>query len=118
MEDKPCCLDYYQEYNIPRIFRIANHSYSVEFKDFVEVEGEEVYGYHSNVELKIVLALKVHVEEGAIWLTSEQIKNTFWHEVFHSFNYYWNNEEDEDLAQVFANFMREFEITGVYGKDV
>ena len=41
----------------------------------------------------------------------EQIKNTFWHELFHAFNYYWDNDEDEALAQVFANFMREFEIT-------
>lgn len=38
----------------------------------------------------------------------EQIKNSFWH----AFNYYYNNkQEDESLAQVFANFMREFELT-------
>lgn len=112
MEDKSCCCDYYQEYDIPRTFRVANHYYSVEFQDFVEVEGEEVYGYHSNVELKILLALKVHIEDNkVISLTPEQVKNTFWHEVFHSFNYFWNNDEDEALAQVFANFMREFELT-------
>lgn len=46
-----------------------------------------------------------------IQLTSEQIKNTFWHELFHAFNFYWNNETDEALAQTFANFMREFELT-------
>ena len=32
-------------------------------------------------------------------------------ELFHAFNYYWNNEADEALAQTFANFMREFELT-------
>lgn len=115
---EPSCRNHYEELHIPKTFRIANHTYSVEFSDFVEVDGEEVYGYHSNMELKIMLALKVHVEDRIIWLTSEQIKNTFWHELFHAFNYFWNNDEDESLAQVFANFMREFEITGVYGKDV
>ncbi len=49
--------------------------------------------------------------ENVVSLTSEQIKNSFWHEVFHSFNFYWNNEADEGLAQTFANFMREFELT-------
>lgn len=65
------CLNYYEELNIPKTFRIANHTYSVEFSDFVEVDGEEVYGYHSHIELKIMLALKVHVEGKIIGLTSE-----------------------------------------------
>ena len=34
--------------------------------------------------------------------------NTFWHEAFHSFQYYWNNKCDEDFAQILANFMCEF----------
>lgn len=44
-----------------------------------------------------------------IHLTEEQIKNSFWHEVFHA--YYYCNKQDESLAQTFANFMREFELT-------
>lgn len=44
-----------------------------------------------------------------IYLTEEQIKNSFWHEMFHAFNY--NNKQDESLAQTFANFMREYELT-------
>ena len=46
-----------------------------------------------------------------IYLTEEQIKNSFWHEIFHAFNYYYNNKQDESLAQTFANFMREYELT-------
>lgn len=46
-----------------------------------------------------------------IHLTEEQIKNSFWHEMFHAFNYYYNNNQDESLAQTFANFMREYELT-------
>lgn len=112
MENKPCCLNYYELYDIPKTFKIANHEYSVIFKDFVELDGEEVYGYHSSSELEIVIALTVHIEDNRIYsLSKEQIQNTFWHELFHAFNYYWNNDEDEALAQVFANFMREFEIT-------
>ena len=108
------CCNYYQMYNIPKTFNVANHTYSIEFQDFVEMDGEEVYGYHSNAELKIIIALKLHIEDKIISLTPEQIKNTFWHELFHSFNYFWNNGDDESLAQVFSNFMREFEITRRY----
>lgn len=37
-----------------------------------------------------------------------QIENTFWHELFHVFNFYFNTEQDEALAQTFANFMCEY----------
>lgn len=61
-----------------------------------------------DVELVIKIARKVKLEKGdVISLTDEQIKNSFWH----AFNFYWNNGTDEALAQTFANFMREFELT-------
>ena len=40
MENKPCCLSYYELYDIPKTFKIANHEYSVIFKDFVELNEE------------------------------------------------------------------------------
>lgn len=46
-----------------------------------------------------------------ISMETTQIKNSFWHEVFHAFNFYYNNRQDESLAQTFANFMCEFELT-------
>lgn len=88
---KPLACDFYQLYNIPHSFKIANHLYT---------------------ELVIKVARKIKSDKGEeVSLTSEQIKNSFWHEVFHALNFYWNNETDEALAQTFANFMREFELT-------
>lgn len=110
---KPLACDFYELYNIPHTCRIANHLYTIQLDEFVEDDnGDTIYGYHSDAELVIKVAMKVKLERGDIIpLTSEQIKNSFWHELFHAFNYYWNNETDEALAQTFANFMREFELT-------
>lgn len=109
---KPLACDFYQLYNIPHSFKIANHLYTVSLEDFVQDGDDYLYGYHSDTELVIKVARKIKSDKGEeVSLTSEQIKNSFWHEVFHAFNFYWNNETDEALAQTFANFMREFELT-------
>lgn len=110
---KPLACDFYEAYNIPRTCKIANHLYTIQLDEFVEDDnGDFIYGYHSDVELVIKIARKVKLEKGEIIsLTDEQIKNSFWHELFHAFNFYWNNGADEALAQTFANFMREFELT-------
>ena len=55
-------------------------------------------------ELEICIRVK---DDGKI-LPEEIIRNTFYHELFHVFNYYYNNETSETLAQVFANFMAEY----------
>ena len=49
-----------------------------------------------------------------IELTDEQVYNSWYHELFHAFNFFWDNGGDESLAQSFANFMREFESTKQY----
>lgn len=87
--NEPCCCDYYQLYNIPHTFIIARHQY--------------------DVELTIRVALRMKCGENIVSLTREQIKNSFW--LFHAFNFYYNNRQDESLAQTFANFMCEFELT-------
>lgn len=61
------------------------------------------------VVIIIRVALRMKCGENIVSLTREQIKNSFWHEVFHAF--YYNNRQDESLAQTFANFMCEFELT-------
>lgn len=99
---------------LPKKFRIANQEYTVELCDFVEgnTQGEFWYGYHSDAELTIKVARKMRKDNGdEIQLTEEQIRNSFWHEVFHAFQFYYDNGQDEALAQTFANFMREYEIT-------
>ena len=63
-------------------------------------------------EIKIARRIK---EDNVIYnIQEDEILNTFWHEVFHSFQYYWNNKCDEDFAQVLSNFMCELEQTKEY----
>lgn len=98
------------KYDIPSKFRIANHDYTVKLCEFID-DGD-TFGSHCNLKLEIKVAERMKNDDGEIIdLTEEQIKNSFWHEIFHAFNYYYNNQQDESLAQVFANFMRKFELT-------
>lgn len=99
--NEPCC--YYQLYNT---FIIARHQYDVEICEFVrDDDGSYLYGDHSDVELTIRVALRMKCGENIVSLTREQIKNSFWHA------FYYNNRQDESLAQTFANFMCEYELT-------
>ena len=41
-------------------------------------------------------------------MSDEQLRNTFYHGLFHVFQFYYNNEFNEIQAQVYANFMCEF----------
>ena len=98
------------KYNIPSKVRIANHWYKVILCDFID--NGDTFGSHCNLRLEIKVAECMKNDDGeTIYLTEEQIKNSFWHEMFHAFNYYYNNKQDESLAQTFANFMREYELT-------
>ncbi len=95
---------------IPREFTIANHTFKVTQYDELCLEDEWVFGYFAYKDLEICIRVK---SEGKM-LPEEIIRNTFYHELFHAFNYLWNTDVDESLAQSFANFMREFESTTKY----
>lgn len=41
-------------------------------------------------------------------LTEDQITNTFWHELIHCFQFYFDNSYSEAQSQVYANFMCEY----------
>lgn len=97
--------------NIPQSFKIANQEISVSTVN--ETENDD-YGYFCDATNTIVIAKTVKVNNKPVNLTEKQIKNTYWHEVFHTFQFYYNNKYDEAQAQVFANFMREFELTKNY----
>lgn len=100
---------------IPKRFKIANHEYRVIVEDFIyDSNGEPIYGFHDPVKLEIHIATKMRRSDEVIDLNEEQIANTVWHELFHAFNFFWDNGGDESLAQSFANFMREFESTKQY----
>ena len=97
---------------IPSKFTIANQEYTVKFVDSLE---DSNYGEFDSIRAEIRLALnaKSPYDFNYYQLTEEQIKNTFWHELFHCFNWHMNTECDETIAQSFANFMREFETSKV-----
>ena len=86
------------KYDIPSKVRIANHWYKVTLCDFID-DGD-TFGSHCNLTLEIKVAECMKTDDGkVINLTEEQIKNSFWHEMFHAFNYYYNNKQDESLLK-------------------
>ena len=92
---------------IPKRFKVANTDYTV---DTVDKTDDGSYGWHSDVKRKIVVATTMEEDGEDVKLT----ENTFWHELFHCFQFYYCNEQDESLAQSFANFMCEYRATRSY----
>lgn len=95
---------------LPEQFKIANQVYKVKLLDSLDTRD---FGEFDSINAEIRIAKKVRspYDDEYYELTDEQIANSFWHEVFHCFNWHWNTECDESLAQSFANFMREYEST-------
>ena len=96
---------------LPKSFKIANHTFKVVQYNELYSENEWVCGSFCYADLEICISIKNDGKE----IPEEIIRNTFYHELFHAFNYLWNTDIDEALAQSFANFMREFETTSNYG---
>ena len=92
---------------LPIKFKIANQTYNVLLVDHIDDSG---FGEFDSVKAEIRIAKRVKsAYDGEYYdLSEEQILNSFWHEVFHCFNWHWNTDSDEGLAQSFANFMREY----------
>lgn len=91
---------------IPEVFRVANQEIKVVIEDILP---DNQYGYFSDPINTIKLARTINTQYvGIVRLSDEQIKNAFYHELFHVFQFYLNNTYDEIQAQVYANFMCEF----------
>ena len=73
--DEPRCCDLYQYYNIPHSFRIANHDFEVLIQDYVEVEGDYVYGTFSSSKQQILIATRIKTEKEDLRLTDECIRS-------------------------------------------
>lgn len=96
---------------IPKRFKIANTEYIV---NVVDKTKDNDYGWHDDIRREISVATIMESDNEDIPLTEGQIENTFWHELFHCFQFFYNNQQDEALAQSFANFMCEFRATRTY----
>jgi hypothetical protein len=92
---------------IPKKFTIGGQEFEVKLVD--RIRDTNNYGEFSYCPALIEIATKYYDEQGCHHIPENQIKNTYWHEVFHAFNYMWNADTDESLAQSFANFMCEYE---------
>lgn len=101
---------------IPKTFKLAGFDFNVEIVDNVS-DGEE-YGDYLDVTNTIQIAQRVKIDKKWYNVNGLTQENTFWHELFHVFNYYWNTEFNESLAQVFANFMIEYQQTVNYDAKV
>ena len=96
---------------LPKSFKIANHTFKVVQYNELFSDDAFIWGCFCYADLEIGIRIKNDGKE----VSEEIIRNTFYHELFHTFNYLWNTDTDEALAQSFANFMREFETTSNYG---
>ena len=95
---------------IPTEVTIANHTFKiVQYKELY-LDDDWIFGCFCYKDLEIC----VRIKDGDSYLPEEVIRNTYYHELFHCFNYLWNTEVDEALAQSFANFMREVEVSTKY----
>lgn len=79
--------------------------------DFVVKNPETVnngddYGEYDDVVNTLSIAQKIGDKLRAV--KSKTQLNTFFHELIHTFQYYYNCTYDEAQAQVFANFLVEF----------
>ena len=86
---------------IPSYFKIGGQEYNVEV---VEDLDDDIYGEYSYTPARIQIAKTTAGEE----IPKNQMEATFWHELFHAFQYMFNCTTDEAQAQCFSNFMMEF----------
>ena len=98
---------------IPKQFVIACHTIHVYVDDWLpaeDIKSDSEYGHWHDVKLEIRLARAIKCRDGEVVpLNEEQIRNTFWHEMFHCFCFFGQIPQDESMVQALANCMREFE---------
>ena len=95
--------------NIPQQFQCADHIIKVELHESL---NDNRYGAFYDAPGVIKIAKTLNVEDyGKVELTEQQMENTFWHEYFHCCQFFAGEPYSEQQAQVYANFMTEFNKT-------
>ena len=94
---------------IPDKFKLAGFEITV---NKVEKTDDNDYGYWDDVNNTIVIAKNISMKNGELTsLSDRQIKNTFYHELYHAFQFYSGREYSEVECNIFTNFMLEFDET-------
>lgn len=86
---------------IPSYFKIGGQEYNVEIVDKLD---DNNYGEYCYTPAQIKIARNIYDET----VPEKQREATFWHELFHAFQYMFDCTTDEAQAQCFSNFMMEF----------
>ncbi len=83
-----------------------------------EIEDGADYGEYSDLDNAIRLASTIKDDKDKVrTIKLHTKKNTFFHELIHVFQYYFNTKYDEAQAQVYANFLMEFFQTAEYHEE-
>ena len=93
--------------NIPSEFELAGIKFKVIEKESIIDDDTELYGEFDTNQNTIILAKTIYGEE----ITSQTKINTFYHELAHVLQYYYNNELDESFAQSVGNLLMQYNQT-------
>lgn len=96
--------------NIPSEFKCAGFTIKVKIEESLP---DNEYGHFCDALNEISIARTIEVDHKTIQLSEEQKENTFYHELIHCFQFYYDNDYSESQAQTFANFMCEYQRTKV-----
>lgn len=98
---------------IPETFTLGCHTFKVQLYRELYDGNDPLYGQFDYDEQ--VIRIRIFKDNDEL-LSRECILNTYYHELFHAFNYLWNTGSDESLASTFAMLMCEYETTKKYAK--
>lgn len=93
--------------NIPEYFTINTQRVNIVLKDEPDPRGR--FGKFDSYTSTITIYTVVREEDGNVMcLSNEQNLNTFFHEVFHAWQWYSGHDESEVEASTYAGYMIEF----------
>lgn len=91
---------------LPQKFTINSQEITIEIVDTLPNNN---FGQYGCITDNIKIATSVKDDEGNIVkLKDEQIFNTFWHELFHAFQFHSKGKYSEVESNVYAGFLVEF----------
>ena len=95
---------------IPINFKIAGGK-EIQVNIVENINDGKDFGVFNDATNIIKIANKVRVEDDWYNQTEEDMERTYLHELFHVFQFYSGKDFDEMEAQMFSNFMYEYNKT-------
>lgn len=88
---------------IPKEITIFKHTIKVRIVDILD----DKFGEFDPVKNEIKIAQNALSKDEVVALSEIQTLHTFWHEVFHVFQWFYEGEYNEGQSQTYAGFMLE-----------